>query len=167
MNDHESKHDKVLKRFQLWVAVLAGIITLSIGLYNAKNLFLTEKRPGNLALEVRAEDGRGASGASVEIMRAQGAVVVSSKTDAQGNYDRSELEPGNYTVKVSKAGFESETVFFTVEPGRTAELEIKLKPASSAIRNTVEEIGASWIKALASPKTKSEENTQVEAVPAQ
>lgn len=166
MSDYESKHDKVLKRVQLWVAVLAGVITLSIGVYNAKKLFFSEKGPGRLALEVRAENGRGVSGASVQIMRAQGAVVVSSETNAGGDFSRSGLEPGNYTVKVSKTDFESETIFFTAEPGRTAELEIKLKPVSSSIRTTVEEIGSSWIKAFASPKTKTEDDTPVEPAPA-
>ncbi len=167
MGDQESKHDKVMKKIQLWVAVLAGVITLSIGVYNAKNIFFSEKGSGRLSLEIRAENGKGVAATAVEIMGAQGAAVASSETDADGNFKRSGLQPGNYTVKILKASFQPEAVVFTIEPGQTTELEIKLKPvASSAIRSAVEEIGASWLKAIASPKPKPAEKTQADPVPA-
>jgi hypothetical protein len=156
MMDKESKNDNNLKRFQLSIAILASVVTLSLGLYNAKKIFFSENGPGKLSLEVRALNESVISGAAVEIKQAQGSILTSSKTDGAGFFELSDINPGSYTLKASKGGFESETILFTIEPGRTAELEVKLKPASSSIRTTVEELGASWLKTLASPKANSE-----------
>ncbi len=41
--DDETKHEKLLKRLQLWIAVLAGATTLVIGAYNIKNIFFPKK----------------------------------------------------------------------------------------------------------------------------
>jgi Ca2+-binding EF-hand superfamily protein len=43
MGDSESKHDKVLNRVHLWLAVLGGAVTLTIGVYNVKNIFFPPK----------------------------------------------------------------------------------------------------------------------------
>jgi hypothetical protein len=43
MGDSDSKHDKILNRVHLWVAVLGGVITIAIGAYNVKNLFFSKK----------------------------------------------------------------------------------------------------------------------------
>lgn len=45
MTDRESKHDKVLSRVHLWLAVLGGAVTLTIGVYNVKNIFFPSARP--------------------------------------------------------------------------------------------------------------------------
>lgn len=76
MTESDSKQEKLLKKVQLYLAVLAGITTLIVGIYNVKNIFFKKPEP----------------------------------------------------VKV-------------VQPA-----------APSAIREAVEEVGAAWLKELASPK---------------
>ncbi|HXV19165.1 MAG TPA: carboxypeptidase-like regulatory domain-containing protein [Candidatus Omnitrophota bacterium] len=186
MTQLESKKDTMLKRVQLSIAIVASIATLSVGIYNVKKTFFTPTGPGTLSLEVRSEDGRGIGKASVQVMGPQGAVVASFKTSSSGRSELEDLEPSNYSLKVSKTGFEPESLVFEIEPGETTELEIELKeiampiaapaPAapqpqqpqqeSSVLRNTVEELGASWLKTLASPKTKPEEKAPTEAISA-
>lgn len=169
MHQPESKKDTVLKRTQLVIAILAGLATLAVGGYNVKKTFFAPTGPGALSLEVRAENGKGVAGASVQITRAKGALVQSSKTAPNGHYELSDLDPGNYALKASRSGFEPESILFEIEPGRTTELEIELKAVfqqNSALRNTVEELGASWLKTLASPKSKLEDKTPIETTPA-
>ena len=43
-------------------------------------------------------------------MGAQGVVIASSQTNTDGKYSKSGLEPGNYTVKVTKPNFEPEAI---------------------------------------------------------
>lgn len=54
MGDLGSKHDKVLKRVHLWIAVLGGIVTLLIGLYNFKSIFFPDKTPDKPAIQASA-----------------------------------------------------------------------------------------------------------------
>ena len=54
MSENESKHDKILKRLHLWVAVLGGIVGLAIGLYNFKSLFFPSKATAKTTFEVPA-----------------------------------------------------------------------------------------------------------------
>lgn len=76
MANVDNKQEQLLKKIQLYVAVLAGITTLIVGIYNVKNIFFKKPEP----------------------------------------------------VKAAQPA------------------------ASDAIRDAVEEVGAAWIKELASPK---------------
>ncbi len=148
----ETKHEIFLKRAQLVIAVMVGVVTLILGLYNAKKTFFSKTGPGGISLEVSADQGRKASYAAVQILKVQGGIVVNSQTSTDGTYVKKDLEPGNYTVKVSKEGFQPEMLVVAVEPSRTAEVNLQLKPSSSPIRSAVEEVGASWIKDLGAKK---------------
>lgn len=55
MGDAESKHDKFLKRIHLWVAILGGVVTLAIGIYNFKNIFFPEKASNPPAVEAQTQ----------------------------------------------------------------------------------------------------------------
>ena len=44
MTVEETKHDLWLKRIQITIAILAGLATLIIGIYNVKNIF-SKKEP--------------------------------------------------------------------------------------------------------------------------
>ena len=155
MSADESKHEQVLKKMQLILGVGVGVITLAVGGYNAKNLFFSKKGPGAVSIHVRA-DGRAVPQASLQISKVQGGVVATSQTGTDGEYEKKGLEPGNYSLQVSKAGFQPESLFFTVDPGQSAELNLALKAPSSSIRSALEEVGASWIKEKgAPPKTEA------------
>lgn len=65
MSDAESKHDKVLKRVHLWVAVLGGVVTLTIGVYNFKHLFFPDKTVSAPAAQVSAPPSKAAAGGSL------------------------------------------------------------------------------------------------------
>ena len=43
MSDNESKG--FLKQAQVWVAILAGLVTFIVGAYNTKNIFFSKKEP--------------------------------------------------------------------------------------------------------------------------
>ncbi len=160
MSESESKHEQLLKRAQLWIAVLVGVVTLAVGLYNAKNLFLTKKGPGGVTVAVRAaNNGQPVPRATVELSTLQGGVVASAETGADGAYGRQGLDPGSYTLKVAKAGFDPATLVVTVEPAHTAELTVRLAASSSQIGSAVEEVGASWIKKLGTPQSSSDHKT--------
>ncbi len=153
MGAEENRHDEKLKRLQLMIGIGVGLVTLVIGVYNAKGLLFSKKGPGSVSIQVRA-DGRPASQAAVQIEKVQGGVVATAETGTDGGYSKKGLEPGNYSLKVSKAGFDPQSLFFTVDPGQSAELNVALKPVSSSIRSTLEEVGSSWIKEVGKPKSE-------------
>ncbi len=157
MGVEETKHDLRLKRVQVTVAILAGTVTLAVGLYNLKHTMFGKKGAGSVRVHVRTDKNQPASKATIEISMAQGGVVASAETGSDGTYAKNGLAPGNYTVKTGRSGFQPDMVVFAVEPGETAELNLTLKSASNPIQSAVEEVGASWIKNLGMPHTKSEE----------
>jgi hypothetical protein len=151
MTDTETRHERFLKKAQMWLAVLVGLVTFIVGAYNAKNMFFSKKGPGELVLEVGSESGQAMPSTSIEIMKTQGGVVATSTTGSDGRF-RQKLEPGNYTLKLARANYQGETMFFSVDPGQTTSLNVKLKASTRSLRTAVEEVGASWIKEIGAPK---------------
>lgn len=145
MGADESRNEQVLKKLQLILGIAVGIVTLAVGAYNAKKIFFSPQGPGAVSVQVRSE-GRAVPQASVQIAKVQGGIVATSETGADGAYSKKGLEPGNYSLQVSKAGLQPEKLFFSVEPGQTAELNLALEAPPSSIRSALEEAGASWIK---------------------
>ena len=45
MTESDSKQDRMLRKIQLYVALLAGLITLVIGVYNVRNIFFKKPEP--------------------------------------------------------------------------------------------------------------------------
>ncbi len=156
MGAEETKPDLMLRRIQVTIAILAGVATFAVGAHNVKHTFFSKKGPGNVSVQVRTNNGQPVQQAGIEISKAQGGVVSTAETGSEGTYARKRLEPGNYTLKAGKSGFQSEMLVFTIEPGRTAELKLTLKASSSSIQSAIEEVGASWIKDLGMPRHKSE-----------
>jgi len=145
----------VFKRLQLTIAILAGIATLAVGVYNVKHTLFAKQGPGNVSVQIRTDKGQPAQQAAIEISKTQGGVVSTTETGSEGAYARKGLEPGNYTLKAGKSGFQSEMLVFTIEPGQTVELTLTLKASSNPIRSAMEEVGASWIKDIGMPRNKS------------
>lgn len=146
----------MLKRIQVTIAILAGMTTLAVGVSNVKHTVFAKHGPGNVIVQVRTETGQPVRQAAIEITKAQGGVVSTAETGSEGTYAKNELEPGTYTLKADKHGFQSNMLVFTIEPGQTVELTLTLAASSSSIRSAMEEVGASWIKDLGMPRTKSE-----------
>ncbi|MDO8730455.1 MAG: carboxypeptidase-like regulatory domain-containing protein [Candidatus Omnitrophota bacterium] len=139
----------MLKKIQLILGIAVGVVTLAVGAYNAKKIFFSPQGPGAVSIQVRA-DGRAVPQAWVQISKVQGGIIATSETGADGGYSKKGLEPGNYSLQVSKGGLQPEKLFFTVEPGQTAELNLALEALPNSIRSALEEAGASWIKKKAS-----------------
>jgi hypothetical protein len=155
----ESRGEQRLKKAQLIIAVLAGAVTLIIGAYNAKALlFPGTGGPGAIALKVSSADsGRPVSNASVELYSADNALVATAQTDAEGQLERKNLDPGNYTLKVMREGYETSILPLAVKPDKDSQFALALRSTGSPVRAALEEVGASWIKDLGSPKKKPEQ----------
>lgn len=155
MSADESRQDRVLKKAQLWIAVLVGTVTLAIGLYNAKNLFFTRKAgPGGISVAVHSAQGQPVAEARVELLSSDHALVSSAVTDAQGTFEKEGMESGSYTLKVSKTGFDPEIVAVSVQPQKTGHFNLILRSTGSPVRSAIEEVGAGWIRDLGASKRK-------------
>ena len=148
----ETKHEVFLKRAQLVIAVLVGVVTLIVGVYNAKRTLFSKSGPGQISMAVRTDKGQAVGQAAVQILNLQGGVVATAETGSDGKYVKKGLQSGNYTVKVNKNGYQPEMLVVSVDPSQMAEVNLELKPTASPMRSAVEEVGASWIKDLGAPR---------------
>lgn len=156
----ESKNDLLLKRIQVTVAILAALTTLIVGAYNVKKTFFAPTGPGTLTVRVSSEAGGGLQGARIEVF--SGAVLTGAgETGPDGSFTREGLEAGEYTVKTRRSGFEPDTVMVRVEPRKTTDADIALRPLPGAqpsrdpLRSAFEEAGASWIKKIGTAKEEA------------
>ena len=156
----ENRHEAMMKKAQLTIGVLVGIVTLVVGVYNAKNLLFLKKGPGAVSIQVHGNGNQPVPQASVQISRVQGGIVADVETNGSGEYARKGLEPGSYSLKVSKAGFQPEALVFAVDPGQTAEVNLALKSSSTPIGSALEEVGSSWIREVGKPKPKPEAKSE-------
>ncbi len=158
MSADENKQDQFLKKAQLWIAVLVGTITLAVGIYNAKSLFFSKKGPGGVSVSVKTQQSQPVAQARVELFSAANAVVVSSSTDAQGEFQKKGLAPGNYSLKITATGYETAVAAIAVQPEETAQFNIVLQSTGSPVKSAIEEVGAGWIRSLGGSKEKEKVN---------
>jgi hypothetical protein len=150
----ESKNDVLLKRIQITIAILAGLATLIVGIYNVrKNLFAGN---GNIIAMVRSDKGTAVAGAHVDLYNTQNALINASEADGEGRYESKDLESGSYILKVTASGYEPQVATVYVKEKRNTELQLTLRSGSgrqgAPIQSALEEVGASWIKNLGKPK---------------
>ena len=161
----ETRHDLWLKRINTWIAILGGSIASVAGAYNFYPSFFPAA-PGGISAVVRSQGGAPVSRAQVELLTSQNVLVGTSQTDRDGRYIKKDLEPGSYTLKVSRGGFEPEVAPVSVAAKKTTDLELVLRSRSrtqasaspqtvaspqgqgNALRSALEETGASWIKSF-------------------
>ena len=155
----ETKHDLLLKRIQITVAILAGLATLTLGIYNVKKNIFSENGPGQITALVTSDRGGSIASARVEIFNSQNALVSSSTTQSDGSYSKKDLDSGSYSLRVSATDFEPQVLAVRVLSKKTADFQIVLRTFSpilqdkpSPVRSALEEVGASWIKNLGKPK---------------
>lgn len=82
---------------------------------------------------IDAETEQTVPGANVVIDELQ----QGTATDAEGAFELSGIEPGDYTLSVSYVGYRSASVSVTVEAGETTEVEIALTPDAVQLGDVV------------------------------
>jgi len=111
------------------IAFLAGIISITCGIYSLKSHIFSGGDHGSLQGIVRdARIARPLQLVSVEIKDAEGAVASTVKTDIKGYYKAEALSPGNYVVKFVAPLHREETQTVKIEKGITSTMDIDLVP---------------------------------------
>jgi len=104
---------------------------------------------------VADQSGGAVPGADVQITNADTHIGVSAKTNADGIYVIPSLKPGNYVMKVSKAGFRTVTIAnmtlnvqenlsrdFALQVGSTTEsITVTAEAGAELIQNTSSDLG--------------------------
>jgi hypothetical protein len=154
--------DVLLKRIQVTIAILGGLATLIVGVYNVRKV-MSSSGQGEIAAVVATPQGKAVAGARVELYTAENVLLNAGQTDAQGAYAREDVEAGSYILKLSKAGFDPEVVTVRVAPKKTTDLNIQMQPLAGAsggqLRSALEEVGASWLKTVGKPKAESQQQS--------
>ena len=154
----ETKHDLLLKRAQVIIAILGGLAAVILGFYNVKKSIFSDHAPGNVLISVTADGGAAVAQARVELYDAQNALITSSETDVNGVYQLKEITAGNYILRTTASHFEPQAATLRVDPKKMTQLSIVLKGISTPtidnpIRSAFEDVGASWIKKLGKTDT--------------
>ena len=91
---------------------------------------------GNLSGSVTDQTGASIAGATVRLVRPEGAVVAQTSTDSSGQYSFSSQPPGNYRVEMEQHGFRKSVISnLNLAPG-TNQLDGQLQVGSAS--DTVE-----------------------------
>ncbi|MFA5168426.1 MAG: carboxypeptidase-like regulatory domain-containing protein [Candidatus Omnitrophota bacterium] len=118
-----------LHSMNLVVALLAGVISITGGIYSLKNTFFAEQAVGSLQGIVRDEKiAKPLKLASVEISDLTGAVVNTAATDDNGHYLIESLKTGNYVVKFTAPLHKVETKTIKIEKNLWSSVNVDLVP---------------------------------------
>ncbi len=113
----------------LIVALLAGVISITGGIYSLKNNFFSGPAYGSLQGTVRDERiAKPLKLASVEVSDLAGAVVNTATTDDNGHYLIEALKTGNYVVKFTATRHKVETKAIKIEKDLTSSINVDLVP---------------------------------------
>ena len=118
-----------LPRTHSIIGILAGCISISLGLYS----YLHLAKPavpvvGDLVAVVQdARTGRPVSDATVEILTLKDAVVT-TLVPGTGGQARGKLKEGTYRLRVTHPRFTAETRQVQVMAGQTSEVHLRLVP---------------------------------------
>jgi hypothetical protein len=116
-----------LSRFHAIVGIIAGFISISVGLYT----YLHFSKPGSpvtgeiVAIVQDARTGKPVTDATVEILTPKGAVVTTLTPGAEGQA-RGRLTEGTYRLRVIHPHFVAEARQVQIVAGQTAEVRLKL-----------------------------------------
>ena len=113
----------------LVVALLAGVISITGGIYSLKNNVFSGPACGSLQGIVRDEKiAKPLKLAAVEISDLAGAVVNTATTDDDGHYLIEALKTGNYVVKFTAPIHKVETKTIKIEKNLTSSINVDLVP---------------------------------------
>ncbi len=109
------------------VATLAGIISITGGIYSLKNSIFQTQGEGRIAGMIRDEAiARPLKDASVEISDNNNFVIGTLYTDQSGHYETGKLKEGPYIVKVSTIRHVPQTKTITVMHNQTSKVNFDL-----------------------------------------
>lgn len=124
----------------LFVALLAGIVSVTGGIYSLKtNMFGGGDRGSLQGIVLDDRIAKPLKLASVEVADAEGAVVNTAITDDKGYYRIKEIKTGNYVVTFKAPLHRSETKNIKIEKGLASSLYVDLVPETSQPAVTVPE----------------------------
>jgi len=118
-----------LHSLNLIVALLAGIISITGGVYSLKSNLFSSPEYGSLQGIVRDEKiAKPLKLVSVEIADLTGAVVNTVSTDDDGHYKVESLKTGNYAVKFTAPLHKVETKAIKIEKNLESSINVDLVP---------------------------------------
>jgi|SRR5579872_241419 len=119
-----------LTRVQAVVAVLTGLVTITVGLHSLVQ-FAGPGDMGELLAVVQDASEKGVTDATIEILTPQNAVVATLTSDSKGQV-RQTLRQGFYTVHVNHPRYVSEVRQIQVYPQQTVAIKTTLRPGLGA-----------------------------------
>jgi hypothetical protein len=132
-----------LSRFHAIVGIIAGFISISVGLYT----YLHFAKPGAPAVGVivaivqDARTGKPVTDATVEILTLKDAVVTTLTPGAEGQA-RGNLKEGTYRLRVSHPRYVAEARQVQIVAGQTSEVRLKLAPPAPKTGPIDDAVGA-------------------------
>ncbi len=118
-----------LHSMNLVVALLAGIISITGGIYSLKNNLFSGPALGSIQGIVRDEKiAKPLKLATVEISAVDGAVVNTATTDDDGHYLIESIKAGNYVVKFTATFHKPETKTIKIEKDLASTISADLIP---------------------------------------
>ncbi|HEX6751735.1 MAG TPA: TonB-dependent receptor [Longimicrobium sp.] len=111
--------------------------------------------------------GRPVAGAHVDAVTADGRVVGSTTTDAQGNYRLAGLRPGTYSVVIKNEGGSESKLDAVISAGQTSTVNVQISAGAVALNPLVVSASKRAEKALEAPaRVEVVSEREVEARPA-
>lgn len=132
-----------LSRFHAIVGIVAGLISIAVGLYSYFN-YSKPVAPmvGEIVAIVQdAKTGGAIPDATVEILTLKDAVVT-TLTPGSGGAARGRLKEGVYRLRVVHPRFAAETRQVQIIAGQTAEVRLKLVPPGTRPSRVEEAVGS-------------------------
>jgi len=132
-----------LSRFHAIVGIIAGFISISVGLYS----YLHFSKPaapvvgGVVAIVQDARTGKPVTDATVEVLTLKDAVVTTLTSGAEGQA-RGSLKEGTYRLRVLHPRYVAEARQVQVVAGQTSEIHVKLAQPGSKAGPIDEAVGA-------------------------
>jgi hypothetical protein len=124
-----------------------------------------QEQSANILVVVADPDGAVVPGARIALMDSAGKTRFKGKTDGAGTLIKSDLPPGNYTLKVSVQGFKEYSDVLHLPDSKNLKLNLKLSlaSASTTVEVTASTLGVVDVGMLA---TVSDSNGHAAPMPA-
>ena len=150
----------------LVVALLAGVISITGGIYSLKSNFFSGPAYGSLQGIVRDERiAKPLLLTSVEISDLSGTVVNTATTDDRGHYLIEAIKTGNYVVKFTAPLHRIETKTIKIEKNLASDINVDLFPEAQQTNLSPVESAASVRQNIPVPYVPSGAQTSVPAAP--